>query len=58
VELKNIEPIMKWNQLDLEIQLSPSQAVAMQAMVEKFISRKQQYFLPARAGRFHPQNQF
>lgn len=34
----------KWNQVDLEIQLSPSQAVGMHEMIEKFISRKQQYF--------------
>lgn len=35
---------MKWNQLDLEIQLSPSQAVFMQTMIEKFLSKKQPYF--------------
>jgi hypothetical protein len=35
---------MKWNQLDLKIQLSPSQAVGMQAMLEKFLAKKQHYF--------------
>lgn len=35
---------MKWNQLDLKIQLSPSQAVPMQGMIQDFITRKQQCF--------------
>ncbi len=35
---------MKWNELDLKISLSPSQAVAMQAMIEKFLARKQHFF--------------
>jgi hypothetical protein len=28
---------MKWNQLDLKIKLSPSQAVGMQAMLDNFL---------------------
>jgi hypothetical protein len=35
---------MKWNQLDLKIQLSPSQVIPMQGMIEKSLNRKQPYF--------------
>lgn len=35
---------MKWNELDLKIELSPSQSVVMQGMIEKFLVRKQHYF--------------